>query len=99
MNNSRRQLLGLCYRAGKLLLGESALHGLGTGKVKLLLIASDASPLTFEKATNKANFYLVKFLRTLAKAELGMALNKTNIAIIGITDVALAKKYELIQED
>lgn len=77
-------LIGLMYRAKKLVLGESVLENIES--VKYLLIASDASDKTKERYLKKCSFYNIDYYDDFSSLELSKALGKENIKIIGIID-------------
>lgn len=82
-------LLGLVYKAKKLVLGEEALNRMKD--VKLLLIASDISEKSKERYLKKCYFYNVEYIDIFSAEELTNALGKTNVKVIGITDKGFAK--------
>ena len=77
-------LIGLMYRANKLLLGETVLEEIAS--VKYLLIACDASAKTKERYIKKCNYYHIDYFDQFSSIELSKALGKQNIKIIGIVD-------------
>lgn len=82
-------LIGLMYKANKLVLGESVLENINS--VKYLLIASDASMKTKERYLKKCKFYNVDYYDNFSSVELSKAIGKSNIKIIGIIDEGFKK--------
>jgi len=82
-------LLGLVYRANKLLLGEDALNKMKD--VKLLFIASDASDKSKERYLKKCHFYNIKSIDKYSADDLASALGKKTVKFVGITDEGFAK--------
>ena len=77
-------LLGLAYRARKLVLGEMVLKRIK--EVKLLFLASDISPKSKERFLKKCHYYQITWIDSYSSDDLSMALGKNNVKVIGITD-------------
>ncbi len=77
-------LLGLSYRAGKLLLGENVLDNMK--EVKLLILAADASEKTKERYAKKCAFYHIGCIDRYDSEALSKALGKRGIKAAGLTD-------------
>ena len=90
-------LLGLATRAGKTVFGtESCMSAIEKRKVKLILLASDASERTktnFKEICNKNNIEVSEMLKM---ESLSKAIGKNNKAILGIEDINLSKEIERI---
>lgn len=85
--------LGLAMRAGKVKTGESViLNDLKKNKLKLVIIATDASDNTIKVIQNKCESYHISLRIFGTRAELGQALGKVERVNIGITDQGFAKK-------
>lgn len=85
--------LGLAMRAGKVKSGESViLNDIKTKKIKLVIVATDASENTFKvmKDKCKSNHIPIRCFGT--RADLGGALGKGERVNIGVTDNGFAKK-------
>lgn len=86
-------LTGLAARARKICFGsDSVEERISKNKVKLLIIAEDASDRTkqkFEKLSEKFNVKIIIFsdIENLSKS-----IGKQNKAVIGIEDVNIAKE-------
>lgn len=85
-------LLGLCQRAGKLISGEFGCESaVKNQKVKLLLLAEDASENTKKKFQNSAAYYHIPICVLGSKERIGIALGKESRAILAITEEGFAK--------
>lgn len=85
--------LGLAMRAGKVKTGESViLNDIKKNRLKLVIIATDASENTKIKFQSKCESYHISFRIFGTRAELGQALGKAERVNIGITDQGFAKK-------
>lgn len=82
------KILGLAKRANKVVLGtEITINSVRRNKVKLVLLATDASENTKKLVYDKTNYYNVKVLEELSSLELSSSLGKkNNIMVVGITD-------------
>ena len=78
------RLLGLAYKAKKIVLGEEVLEQLS--KIRLLLIASDISEKSRERFEKKCHYYNIEHIDVFTAEQLSMALGKENVKVIGITD-------------
>ena len=89
-------MLGLAMRAGKVVIGtEIVCKSLGkTGRVKLVLVAADASPSTKKKLRTKCEFYGVAVTESpLDTGETGRLLGKTyGPAAVAIIDEGFARE-------
>ncbi len=101
MNDRLLSLLGICRRAGMMVIGfDVAVDSIETDKTKLVLAASDISANTAKKLSAVADAHGVDFIyikRT--KDELSFALGK-NCVLVAITDRGFEKKLrELIDAE
>jgi ribosomal protein L7Ae-like RNA K-turn-binding protein len=85
--------LGLCLKAGKLEIGEeSSGAAQRSGKAKLILVASDASPGTAKRAGDYSEWGNIPLIKlTHSKEELGEMLGKRVCAVLAVTDKGMAK--------
>ncbi len=92
MDDELLGLLGLCKKAGKLLLGEEETAAAALAhKARLILIAADASANTAEKTRRCAQAGNAPcFQVDLTKARMGSAAGAAPCAVACITDVGLA---------
>ncbi|NLJ75550.1 MAG: 50S ribosomal protein L7ae [Firmicutes bacterium] len=85
--NKVYSFLGFAQRAGKLVSGEQAVEGgVRRGRMFLIVIASDASDNTRTKFVSLAHNYNVKCHIYGTKDQLGLAIGKSQRAVIGIAD-------------
>ncbi len=91
MTNRFLSLLGIAQRAGKLAGGEDqALQAIQKGKAHLVIVASDASPNTAKKFTDKCTYYRIQLCREYDRATLGRATGRTERVVIAVTDKGFA---------
>jgi len=68
--------------------------------LKLIVLASDASPKTIDKIEKKAYFYGVPIIKIFTTPELSYAIGKTNQKMVGLIDEGFVKKInELLTEE
>ena len=96
-------LMGLATKAGKTVSGEfSTENGIKDGKVKLVVVAGDASSNTKKLFHDKCSFYKVPVYEYGTKDELGHAIGKEMRSSAGITDAGFASKlaelFEALEE-
>lgn len=83
--------LGLTKRAGKLAAGEDAVEAaLHTGKVRLLLLASDAGEKTVRRAEFRSGGKLPIAYLESDRAALGRALGWESCAVAAVSDLPMA---------
>lgn len=91
MNNAFLTLLGFAQKAGKLVAGEDTVHiALKKRKVKLLIVAGDASDNTKDRANQWKASFGIELLDVLDKDTLSQAIGKSNRALIGVIDQGFA---------
>ena len=86
-------MLGLAMRAGRVIIGtEQVCVSLKKGKIRLALVAHDASQSTKKRIAAKCEFYGVTLVETpIDAAQLGALLGKTYAPmVLGITDDGFA---------
>ena len=90
-------LLGLCARAGKIVSGMDAVSDdLKRNKIKLIIIAEDASNKTFENIKFLADKKKVTVIKLGTIIENSKAIGKENKAIIGIKDKNISEGIKKI---
>ena len=89
------QFLGLCRRAGKLLIGEDGVSGAArSGQAVLIMVASDTASNTKKKAGNLSRWYEIPLAELpWDKDTLGELLDKRVCAILALTDKGLAAAF------
>ena len=97
VNNKILGLIGLAARARKLCFGaDSVEEKTKKGKVKLLIIAEDASNRTKDKFIKLANEKNIPIIIKEKIETLSKAIGKSNKAIIGIEDINLSNEIQKI---
>ncbi|WP_085523939.1 YlxQ family RNA-binding protein [Tuberibacillus sp. Marseille-P3662] len=92
-NQSFFSLLGLAYRARKLISGEEiVINAIRNNQVKLVIVAGDASERTAKTMTDKTSHYRVPMLRVSDRYHLGRAIGKPERVIVGLTDKGFSDK-------
>ena len=87
--NDVLSLLGLIYRANKLILGENCLNNIN--KIKFLFISSDASIKSQERYLKKCNYYHIPYTLKYSTYELSKSIGKDNVKILGVVDSGFTK--------
>ncbi len=96
-NNKVYGLLGLCAKAGKVCFGTDACIDLiEKKKVKLIIVATDASDRTKRNLEFICNNNRVKICFYGNIEELSKSIGKNNKAVIGIKEENFAKQIEKI---
>jgi ribosomal protein L7Ae-like RNA K-turn-binding protein len=86
-------LIGIATKAGKIVAGTDAcIEEMQRGKVKLVLVARDASERTKKTFEEEAKKYQITIYTILTIEELSKAIGKVNKAVIGIRDIGFSKK-------
>lgn len=97
VNNKILGLIGLAARARKLCFGaDSVEEKTKKGKVKLLIIAEDASNRTKDKFIKLAEEKNIPIIIKEKIETLSKAIGKSNKAIIGIEDINLSNEIQKI---
>lgn len=93
--NRAYSMIGLANKAGKLVSGEDAVrNSIRSGKVKLVVLAGDASGNTKKRFNNSAAFYNIALVTWGLKEELGSCIGKSERSVIGITDDNFSKSIK-----
>ena len=83
--------IGLATRARKVTTGtDNTIKSVRKGKVKLVLLATNASENTKKLVNDKCKHYKVEVLEVLDSIELSNAAGKNNIMVVGITDIGFS---------
>ena len=87
--------LGICRRAGKLMIGEDGVSGAArSGPAVLIMTASDTASNTKKKAGNLSRWYEIPLVELpWDKDTLGELLDKRVCAILALTDKGLAAAF------
>ena len=101
MDDKPLRLLGLCLRAGKLVMGERAVGQdcRGRGRIHLIVLARDAAENTVSRAEAHAEAAGVPLLKLSGDCKtLGRALGRNTCAVTGVADEGLARKIRGLLE-
>lgn len=100
MQEKIKGMINFAIKARKFTIGENVILYSKNHKVKLALLAIDASESTKKKYRDKLNYYHVSYIEYGKKEDLASLLNKNEISILAITDSNIAKQItKLIKED
>ena len=87
-----RGLLGLARRAGRLSVGSRETRaGLHRGEIRLILLATDASPRDRERLIRVAEEEEVPSRVVGSRAALGAAIGRDSVAVVGVRDRGMAE--------
>ena len=93
--NKFLSFLGLTRKSGHLIAGGNLVEAaIKRGKVCLLLLAQDASDGTKKSFRDMSRSFHVEILEVSTKDDLGSAIGKGQISVIGITDQRMSKKLK-----
>lgn len=94
MNKRSLNYLGIAKRSGNLICGtDMVVKSLPAGKIKLILLASDASNNTKDKIIKKAFYYQIQVCETFDSDCLSKAIGKDHIMVIAIIDEGLKNAF------
>ena len=98
MNNKKiLGLIGLAAKAGKICFGEESVENeIKKKKVKLVIVANDASERTKDKFKKLCNQHNIEIIIQEEIENLSKAIGKSNKAIIGIKEENLSKEIQKI---
>jgi ribosomal protein L7Ae-like RNA K-turn-binding protein len=86
-------LLGLAYRARKVVSGEeSVIKEIRGSQAHIVLLSDDASANTAKKVTDKCKYYNIPYKRIPNREILGRAIGKESRVVVAVTDQGFAKK-------
>lgn len=88
-------MLGLCRKAGAMEIGTPLVTAsLPKGKIKVVLLASDASANTEKRVTDKCRFYNTELVKLpVSSIEISTAIGKSGaVCTLGITDENFSKQ-------
>ena len=97
MNNKLLSMLGICNKAGKLVIGkDKTIETIKKNKARLIIIASDLSMKTSKEVINIAKLNNVKVKTSIESMhEFGSVFTKVS-GTICITDNGFAEKIETL---
>lgn len=95
-------MLGLCRKAGKMIIGTDLVtKSLPSKKAYLVIYTSDASKNTEKKVTDKCSYYGVECVKSSCSSlEISSAIGKDGaICTLGITDLNFASELKALITD
>ena len=84
-------LIGLAFRANKLLYGIKAMEAIEKKKVHLVILSNEASEKTRKKVLDKCAAYQVSVKYVDSKDDLSKAIGKENIVRVAIIDLGFTQ--------
>lgn len=92
--------LGLAKKSGSILEGYSKCDDKkNKDKIVLYIISKDASDSTRGKFKNRCNENAIPYIEDFSKEDLGSALGRPEVMILGILDKNMAKKLISLYEE
>ena len=92
--------IGLAMRSGNIVSGDdTTLREVKKKRVKLVIIAEDASKNTKKLFTDKCSFRSIEHYEFGEKNELGMSIGKSPRAVLGIMDGNIAAQIKKILDN
>ena len=90
-------MLGFAKKAGKITSGEGiTLENLKNGRVKLVILASDASANTSKRIKDKSSYRDIPVIECLDRYEIGKPMGVEERVVVGITDRGFADSIKKI---
>ncbi|MDR0879317.1 MAG: ribosomal L7Ae/L30e/S12e/Gadd45 family protein [Clostridioides sp.] len=100
INKKAVSLIGLAMRAGKVVSGDdTTLIELKKNKLKLVIIAEDASDNTKKLFKDKSSYRQIPYVICMSKNEIGLMIGKSPRAVMGIKDRGFADKIKSLLEE
>lgn len=99
MKSKVLSMMGLCRRAGELIIGTDLVtKKLPSKKIKLVIYAENSSQNTEKKILDKCSFYGVEVLRAqLNSDEIGQAIGKSGtVCVVGVTNESFSSKLKTL---
>jgi len=98
-NSKATHLLGIANKAGALSLGSREVRQcVRKNRCYLVILSEDAGYNTHKSVTDKCNYYNIKLITWGIKEELGKALGRKQVSVIGIKNKGIANRIlDMIQ--
>ncbi len=94
MSSRALNYLGIAKRSGNIVCGtDTVVKSLPSKKLKLILLAKDASDNTKDKIIKKAFYYQIQVVDKFSSQELSKAVGKDHLMVLAITDDGLTKAF------
>lgn len=95
MKNRVLSLIGLAYRASKIIIGvDETIVKLKERKVNLVFLDKDLTTNTLKELSYECEISNARLVREFTKEELSHAIGKKNVSVIGIIDEGFKKLIE-----
>lgn len=92
--------LGLTRKSGNLVLGGNLTQtAINKNRIKLIVLAEDASSNTKEKFLREAENLGIKIITFPNKEDLGSVFGKSEISVLGVTDIKMAKRIISLSDE
>ncbi len=85
-------LVGLAFRANKVLYGVKAMNSILDKEAKLVLLADDTAGNTKKKVLDKCAYYQVPVKLIDSRISLSRCIGKEDIVMVAITEEGFAKR-------
>ncbi len=90
-------MLGFAKKSGKITSGEGiTLENLKNGRVRLVVLATDASLNTAKRIKDKSSYRNIQVVECLDRYEIGKAIGIDERVVVGITDKGFADSIKKI---
>ncbi|MFD3156564.1 ribosomal L7Ae/L30e/S12e/Gadd45 family protein [Haloimpatiens sp. FM7330] len=97
MNNKFLQFLGLTKKSGNILEGYNKCEdGIKNEKIHLVILSKECSENTKNKFKNYCSKQKVLLIQGPSKYDLGCALGKSELNVLGVKDENMSKKLKLL---
>ena len=94
LNRRSLNYLGIAKRSGNLICGtDMVVKSLPASKIKLIILANDASSNTKDKIIRKAYYYQIQVYEKFSSLELSQAVGASHLMVIGLTDEGLKQAF------
>lgn len=92
-NKDWQSLLGLAYRAGKVVSGEAlVLKAIRNGQAYIVLVSEDASANAMKQWQNKCQYYSVPLRVVSDRYQLGSTIGKDGRVAVAVNEQGFSKK-------
>lgn len=94
LNRRSLNYLGIAKRSGNLICGtDMVVKSLPASKIKLIILANDASSNTKDKIIKKAFYYQIQVCEEFNSSDLSKAIGKDHIMVLAIVDEGLKSAF------
>lgn len=97
-SDPRLGLIGIALRAGRAAVGTRAVRAAArAGRLAALVVATDASENAVARLGEEARS--APRVRVGSRATLGEAVGRAEVAVVGVTDAAIARRLMMYEEE